>query len=264
MNKPNPLVPQGTFADKGRSHVRITVFAILAVHLVLLGVLLIAGCNKGGNDTTGTDPNATLPPPPPPPPPPDPTPTVTNPPGGPSGLTGLPLAGHAPSNPPPYIETPPPPPPPPPPPQAEFAEHTIVKGDTFDGLGKKYNVSAKAIAAANPGVSPTALKLGQKIKIPPPKAAPTAGTPVEGAPTTNAAGETIHSVKSGDSLWKLAHDYGVKESAIRSANNLKTSALKVGQKLKIPGKSVAPPTTPTDHGGLAPPGGALPITPPPP
>ena len=50
MNKPNPLVPQGTFADKGKSHIRITVFAILAVHVVLLGVLLIAGCNKKETD----------------------------------------------------------------------------------------------------------------------------------------------------------------------------------------------------------------------
>src|SRR5262245_61311387 len=46
MNTPSPLVPQGAFQDKGKSHVRITVFAILAIHVVLLGVLLIAGCNK--------------------------------------------------------------------------------------------------------------------------------------------------------------------------------------------------------------------------
>ena len=39
-------MPQGSFQDKGKSHVRITVFAILAIHVVLLGVLLIAGCNK--------------------------------------------------------------------------------------------------------------------------------------------------------------------------------------------------------------------------
>src|SRR5438105_3625936 len=47
MNTPSPLVPQGTFPDnRGRSHIRIAVFTILAVHIVLLGALLMAGCKK--------------------------------------------------------------------------------------------------------------------------------------------------------------------------------------------------------------------------
>src|SRR5262245_16826167 len=66
MNTPNPLVPQGTFKDKGKSHVRITVFAILAVHVMLLGVLLIAGCNKKSADMA-QDNGTGLPPVPPPP-----------------------------------------------------------------------------------------------------------------------------------------------------------------------------------------------------
>jgi hypothetical protein len=86
MNKPNPLVPQGSFAEKGHGHVRITVFAILAVHLVLLGVLLIAGCNKGGEQQPPEPPptDTGVPPLPPEPPPSVPTnpataltPTVT-------------------------------------------------------------------------------------------------------------------------------------------------------------------------------------------
>jgi len=258
MNKPNPLVPQGTFADKGRSHVRITVFAILAVHLVLLGVLLIAGCNKGGTDTT--DPNTIVPPPPPPPPPTLDVPPPTNPPG--AGLTGgTPAHGGPGAVPPPTIITETPPPPPPPPPAAPDAnEHTIVQGDSFYTLGKKYNVGYKAIADANPGVDSTKLKIGQKVKIPASKTGPglTAGGPVDGgasAPT----GEVIHTVKSGDNLWTLSRTYGVKESAIRSANNLKTAQLKVGQKLKIPSKTAAPPLgtpPPVDHG-------AVPAAPPP-
>ncbi|MEY2409879.1 MAG: hypothetical protein QOF48_2549, partial [Verrucomicrobiota bacterium] len=83
MNKPNPLVPQGTFADKGKSHIRITVFAILAVHVVLLGVLLIAGCNKKDNAAQNGDPGL----------PPNPAPLandVTNP-------TAAPWPGTAPT-----------------------------------------------------------------------------------------------------------------------------------------------------------------------
>ena len=47
--------------------------------------------------------------------------------------------------------------------------HTIAKGDSFYTLGKKYNVGLKAIADANPGVNPNRLKIGDKVKIPPPK-----------------------------------------------------------------------------------------------
>src|SRR5882762_4217764 len=47
MNTPNPLIPQGALPNaRGRSHIRIAVFTILAVHVVLLGALLMAGCKK--------------------------------------------------------------------------------------------------------------------------------------------------------------------------------------------------------------------------
>src|ERR1041384_520072 len=47
MNTPSPLIPQGTLPNaRGRSHIRIAVFTILAVHVVLLGALLMAGCKK--------------------------------------------------------------------------------------------------------------------------------------------------------------------------------------------------------------------------
>ena len=53
MNEPSPLVPQGSFESqaKRKSHVRIAVFSILAIHVVVLGGLLILGCkrdDKGG------------------------------------------------------------------------------------------------------------------------------------------------------------------------------------------------------------------------
>src|SRR5262245_24426403 len=74
MNTPNPLVPQGTFANKGKSPVPLTVFAILAIHVVLLGLLLIAGCNRKPPTDPAQD-SSLLPPVPPPPTPVDNWPT---------------------------------------------------------------------------------------------------------------------------------------------------------------------------------------------
>ncbi|WP_077177610.1 C40 family peptidase [Carboxydothermus islandicus] len=55
---------------------------------------------------------------------------------------------------------------------------------------------------------------------------------------TSALAATI-TVKSGDNLWLLARRYNTTVEAIKKANNLKSEALKPGQKLVIPGKSTA-------------------------
>ena len=46
MNSPNPLIPQGllTKESKGKTNIRIVVFTILALHVLLLGGLLMQGC----------------------------------------------------------------------------------------------------------------------------------------------------------------------------------------------------------------------------
>ncbi len=260
MNTPNPLVPQGTFPDKGKSHIRMTVFAILAIHVVLLGVLLIAGCNKKTEqalDTTGAPPvpppaGEPWPAPPTSPPPPQATQAV-------SALappTPVPDATVA--------------PPPAPTDQASaavatgFTEHTIAKGDSFYTVGKKYNVGCKAIADANPGVNPNRLKIGDKIKIPPPR---TSGPSTlianarELTPPNGAA--TSYKVKSGDNLMKIASTYGVTVKQLRSANNLKTDQIKVGQTLKIPAKSVPAQAEAVPPAPAVPPVQPPPIIPPP-
>ena len=58
------------------------------------------------------------------------------------------------------------------------------------------------------------------------------------------SGETIHTVKSGETLLKIAGRYGTKVAAIKSLNGLTTDQIKVGQKLKIPVKAVAPAPAP--------------------
>ncbi|MFM1768456.1 MAG: hypothetical protein RJA22_985 [Verrucomicrobiota bacterium] len=281
MNKPNPLVPQGSFADQGQGNVRLTVFAILGVHLVLLGVLLIAGCNKGAEPSAEqppVDPTAVNLPPEPPPVPTDLPPAAPTNELSTAGAHATPTTpvGAAPVGAPPVTPSNtlaevvlPPIPQPEIPPAPAFTEHTIVRGDSFYTLGKKYKVGFKAIAEANPGVDSAKLKIGQKVKIPPSKtagaAAPAAaavGAPAD-AGLSAPSGDVTHTVKSGDNLWSLSRKYGVKESAIRSANNLRTSRLVVGQKLKIPGKAapVAPPVETAPAVPAAPPVPALPPIP---
>jgi LysM repeat protein len=44
--------------------------------------------------------------------------------------------------------------------------YTIAVGDTFAKVARKFNVRMDAIEAENPGLDPTKLRVGQKIRIP--------------------------------------------------------------------------------------------------
>jgi peptidoglycan endopeptidase LytE len=142
---------------------------------------------------------------------------------------------------------------------AVVTDYTIVQGDNFSALAKRFGVSVKAISDANPGVDSSKLRIGQKIHIPP--AAPVA--PAAATPVVTANGEQLYTVKSGDTLIKIAAQFGTSVKAIRSLNSLKTDSIKVGQKLKIPAKgsgsapasapSTEPaPSTPAPAPGAAP------------
>lgn len=51
-----------------------------------------------------------------------------------------------------------------------------------------------------------------------------------------AASATVHTVVRGDSLWKIAKQYGVTVDAIKQANGLTKDTAVLGAKLKIPAR----------------------------
>jgi LysM repeat protein len=222
MNNSNPLIPQGSNLEqkiKGRSRVKLAVFIVLAVHVLFLGPLLMQGCKREQTPAPAAETN-NLPP----------VESLTN---------ELPQLTNGATQPPVTIN--------PPitgiaaPPAAAATEYTVIKGDSFYSLGRKFGVSIKAIADANPGVDSTKLKIGQKLMIPPPAAAAIPAS-ANGVILPTTAGEA-YAVKSGDTLSKIATTHGTTVKAIRSANNLTTDKIKVGQKLKIPAPSAAAPVT---------------------
>jgi LysM repeat protein len=235
MNNQSPLVPQGSLLEqknKGRARVKIAVFFVLAVHGIGLLALLMQGCRREPaaqpESTNAVAPAL------------ESTNVVAD--ANPSPLQ---------SNLPPVVEIPP---------QGVTIDYTIVQGDNFSTLAKTYHVTVKAISDANPGVDSTKLKIGQKIHIPPPsRTASAAG----GTAVVAANGEQLYTVKSGDTLLKIAKDFGTSVKALRSANNLNTDSIKVGQKLKIPVKGPAStpgPATAPDTAPASP--GPAPTTPP--
>ncbi len=132
----------------------------------------------------------------------------------------------------------------------------MIKGDSFYTIGKKFGVSASAIAKANPGVDSTRLKIGQKLTIPATASGSSVRTSVVEANLGGA--ENTYVVKAGDTLSKIAKASGASIDDIRALNGLKTDRINVGQKLKLPvthAPATIPATTNPATPTAPPPGG---------
>ncbi|MDD3840493.1 MAG: LysM peptidoglycan-binding domain-containing protein [Clostridia bacterium] len=113
-------------------------------------------------------------------------------------------------------------------------EYVIKQGDTFYKLAQQFNVTVQALIAANPGVNPNALQIGQKICIPP--AAPSPACP---------PGSTEYVIKQGDTFYKLAQQFNVTVQALIAANpGVNPNALQIGQKICIPPAAPSPACPP--------------------
>jgi LysM repeat protein len=234
MNNQSPLIPQGIFPEQKnqtRARVKIAVFVVLAIHGVGLLALLLQGCNKPADTTTTqtAQTNESAPP------------QFTEPTNLPPPSSNQPSAQPAQASPEQPVT----------PAAPSATDYKIAAGDSFSTLAKKFHVSVKAIEDANPGVVATRLQIGQTIHIPAPTAPTMAAGVSSATPSAMASNaEQIYTVKSGDTLTSIAHDYKTTIRALRSANDLKTDSIKVGQKLKIPSKpAIAPAETPPAPSG---------------
>lgn len=251
MTNPNPFVPKGSLLEQQsqrRSRLKLAVFCVLAVSVTGLVAMLIQGC-KRENPEAGANP-----------PPADsglPALDLTN---APPPETNAPVfLPPVPTNPAPVVVAPPPPPPV----DTGGSEYVVVAGDTLGKIAKAHGISVKALEAANPGVDPKKLKIKQKLVIPAStKSADTTQAAPAGA--VEAGGET-YVVKSGDTLSKIAKKHGTTIKALQAANNLSTTKIKVGEKLKLPAKAdssaPAPTTDATAAPGLPPVAAPAPVTP---
>jgi LysM repeat protein len=234
MNNTNPFVPQGSLLEqsKRRSRMKLAVFCVLAISVASLTAMLIQGCKR---ETEANPPDTTVA----------------------TADTNVPTMD---TNPPPVEASNPPVTVPPvampvPAPEAASSEYAVVKGDTLATIAKKNGISLKALEAANPNVQPTKLQIGQKLVIP-------AATTSMAAPTAastdmaDAGGEQVYTIKSGDTLDRIAKHFSVSVKAIETENNLTTTKIIVGKKLKIPAKVEAAAPVPV---APAPP---APVTPP--
>ncbi len=118
-------------------------------------------------------------------------------------------------------------------PQAPFVTHRVRSGQTLSAISKKYRVSVSKIKRANHRIGRrNIIYPGQKLKIPL-RGSWQPATRIATSPKKSTTPVT-HNVRQGDTLWRLAKKYGTTVKAIQKTNNLSTTRLSIGQKLKIP------------------------------
>lgn len=107
--------------------------------------------------------------------------------------------------------------------------YTVKAGDTLSGIATKYGTTYQKLAAYNGISNPNKISVGQKIKIP--------GAGSSGS-TSAGGGDTVYTVKAGDTLSGIAAKYGTTYQTLASYNGISNpNKISVGQKIKIPGSS---------------------------
>ena len=116
------------------------------------------------------------------------------------------------------------------PPRDSYATHRVRRGETLSTIARRHGTSVNAIVRANNLRSRNRIRIGQRLKIPSRGVAISSSTPIA---TGSQAASLTHSVRRGDSLWKLASRYGTTVDRIKRDNGLRSDRLHVGQRLRV-------------------------------
>jgi membrane-bound lytic murein transglycosylase D len=121
-----------------------------------------------------------------------------------------------------------------------FKTHEVAPGQTLFAIAKLYGVAVADLRRWNGLADTDGLKPGQKLIVGEETAGEAANasatrpvvTPVTNDPVP-AETFTEHTVQAGDTLYKIARQYGVTVQQILDWNNKTASSVSVGEKLKI-------------------------------
>ena len=100
------------------------------------------------------------------------------------------------------------------------AVHVVRRGDSLERIARRYGATVAGLRRAN-GLRSSLIHPGQSLRVP-------------GARPAAADAVTLHVVRRGDTLDRIARLYGATIAALRRANGLRSSLIHPGQSLRIP------------------------------
>lgn len=136
--------------------------------------------------------------------------------------------------------------------------YTVKAGDSLWAISHKFGISLAQLKTWN-HLTSDMIYVGQKLSIQTGtgnttvtnNATTTTTTNTSTSSTTNTSsvvsGATAQSytVKAGDSVWKIAHQFGLSMDTLRSLNHIQNNFIYPGQVLKIQASNTVTPSTPT-------------------
>lgn len=132
--------------------------------------------------------------------------------------------------------------------------HTVEPGETLFSLSRRYNVTIAEIQQWN-DLETSNLSTGMELTIFRPESDDSQETiqPAEATDTDSIERESIvrqreggrntyYTVRSGDSLYRIANQHGLTVEELKQLNNLESDMLRVGQRLTVPSEQPSAPS----------------------
>ena len=133
-------------------------------------------------------------------------------------------------------------------PYAGYTRYRVRSGDSWWRISNKYGVPVAVLKGVNNTRSNT-LRPGQYVMVPGNGSSRSVSASADSAPTSSSSSKAAtraiaaqrgnYVVRSGDTLWSISRSFGTTVSTLKQANGLRSSRLKVGQKVYIPNSSNA-------------------------
>jgi len=118
----------------------------------------------------------------------------------------------------------------------EMITYVVKKGDSLSGIAHRHGLSVAQVATLNGIENPNLIRAGQRLLLPSGGGKAAAPAPKKTVPRkVSKPGSGHYVVKKGDSLSRIAFEYGTTVSALKEANGLTSDLIMAGQELVIPG-----------------------------
>jgi len=127
--------------------------------------------------------------------------------------------------------------------------HIVAAGESLSAIASRYGITATQIAQANSIADINRIYAGQHLLIPSGGGVPsTSGStaPASTPASTSATSNIAHTVRAGDTLYRISLVYGVPVDDLIAANHLSNpNALTPGQEVRIPSSTSGSASTST-------------------